>query len=61
MEQIGVLKVDVGLEMKQKLQKLAKRRYRGAKTISELARIAISDFLEEAKKELEKAEMEGGV
>ena len=53
MEQSSFLRIDIGVEMKQKLQELAKKRYRGAKTISELVRLAIFDFLEEVKKEEE--------
>jgi len=43
----GILKVDVGVELKNKLEEVAKKRINGFASVSEIVRTALRSFLEE--------------
>ena len=43
----GILKVDVGEELKQKLEEIANKRVMGFANVSEIVRAALREFLEE--------------
>lgn len=60
MSNVEVLKIVVDSDTKEELRKLAKNRYKGAGTVSEIVRIALREFLEEVKKESRGVRKEGG-